>query len=191
MDIKTKEFDGQLYYSTLSIYKYIELSTHQKLKEKVVRLGLERSEIADIGSAVTKEVAVQVLEAYRSTLKNGQLVKVNRLLTDLSKSGKPAYTFVDESIPKLEDAYTVGKPRYTTGKPSEPPVYPKNADLPESIQSEDTGLPAIETCTEFGLSGGKTGKLTEPSLTEFASTKKALSASIKKTGEPIFTFLVG
>ena len=190
MDIKTKEFDGQLYYSTLSIYKYIELSTHQKLKEKVARLGLERSEIADIGSAVTKEVAVQVLGAYRSTLKNGQLVKVNRLLTDLGKSGKPAYTFVDESIPKLEDAYTVGKPRYTTGKPSEPPVYPKNADLPESIQSEDTGLPAIETCTEFGLSGGKTGKLTEPSLTEFASTKKALSASVKKTGEPILRLLI-
>ena len=103
-------------------------------------MGLKRSEVADLGSVITKEVAVQVLEAYRSTLKNGQLVKVNQLLTDLGKvgkpmytSGKPAYTKVDQSITDLEDVGKSGKPASTSGKPSGILVYPKNTDLPESI----------------------------------------------------------
>ncbi len=190
MDIKTKEFDGELYYSTLSIYKYIELSTHQKLKEKVQRLGLEWSDVPDLGAAITKAVAVQVLEAYRLTLKNGQLVKVNRLLTRLGKSDDSTYTFVDESIPKLEDAYTAGKLRYTAGKPSGMHVYQEKTDLPASIQSEDAGLPVVDTHTEIGLSEANTGKPTEPDLTEFASTKKAFSLDVKKAGELILRLLM-
>ena len=173
------------------------MSTHQKLKEKVAKLGLKRSEIADIGSAITKEVAVQVLEAYRLTLKNGQLLKVNQLLSDLLKSGKPVYTSVNESIPKLEDAYTKGKPRYTTGKPdvykckpSGIPVYPVYTNLPTGIRNEDTGLPTVNPHTELGLSEANTAKSTEPHLTELASTKNTFYLDVKKAGEPIVRLLM-
>jgi hypothetical protein len=190
MDIKTKEFKGETYYSTLSIYKYIELSTHQKLKEKVQRLGLDWSEVPDLGAAIPRATVIRVLEAYRLTLKNGQLVKLNQLLDHLGKLGKPNYNSVNESIPKLEDAYTVGKPAYSAGKPMGVPVYPEKTDLPTSNQNNESGLPSVDPLSEIKVSEGKMGNSTEPDLTELASTKNTFSVGVKKTGEPIVRLLM-
>ena len=82
MQIKTVKILDTTYLSTLSMYKGIGLYAHQKLKERIVRMGLEMRDIENFGTAVTLGEGIVILEAYQENSEGERLTQVNVLLEE-------------------------------------------------------------------------------------------------------------
>ena len=80
--IKTIKISGEIYFSTLSMYRAIGLFAHQKLKDRIGRIGLEMHQIDKFGTALTLADSVRILKAYQENSEGERLTRVNELLQE-------------------------------------------------------------------------------------------------------------
>jgi hypothetical protein len=125
LSLKTIQRGQVIYYDTLSVYKYLGLSSHQKMKEKAIRLGLEIIVDEELGTCLTEVNLLNLLRSYQLTLRGDRLTQVNLMLNHLSK---------DSTLPNQEVKPTVNL-NGSQVKPSRQKVYTVhpvlNQDLPQ------------------------------------------------------------
>ena len=122
LQCKTKE--DKTLYSTLSVYKHIGVSSHQKMKEKAKRLSLELLQDNELGSCLTKVNLLNLLRSYQSTLKGDRLNRVNYLVnyltntsTSSSQEGNPLVTMNGSKGKPLIQEFNPVQPKVNQGLP--------------------------------------------------------------------------